>query len=230
MIKKYWYLWSLLILLLIWGAYKLINQEEDTIELVDKRDGEIYKVVQIGEQIWMAENLRYNAENSWLNPENPNEKYGRLYDWETVMNLGDTLTSSSNKKQGICPLGWHVPSDEEWKTLEVFLGMSQTDADTTGWRGTDQGIQLKSTTGWEESATEWVLNDKGTNSSGFNAFPTGDNYVTYFHSIGNYGGFWTSSEFSDENAWEHYMSYMMPNVYRGNRIKLVSLACRCVKD
>ena len=80
----------------------------------DSRDGNTYKWIEIGNQIWMAENLNFHANSGcWVydnNPENA-DTYGRLYNWETARN--------------VCPDGWHLPSDNEWKELEVYLGISQ---------------------------------------------------------------------------------------------------------
>ena len=86
--------------------------------LIDDRDGEKYPVIQIGEQIWMGENLRYNAAGSKLNPDNPSTDYGRLYNAITV--------------QTVCPIGWHLPSDWEWSKMEqIVLDSMHIPRDTT---------------------------------------------------------------------------------------------------
>jgi uncharacterized protein (TIGR02145 family) len=143
-------------------------------------DGNTYKTVQIGIQTWMAENLRTTKFNDgidisagspyWYNsdPLKFGITYGFLYDWY-VVNTGK-----------LCPTGWHVPSDEEWKQLEMTLGMTKASADTNyfdfevygmGYRGTNQGTQMKATSGWEP----WEgRGGSGTNTSGFSALPAGD--------------------------------------------------------
>ncbi len=157
---------------------------------VSDNDGNTYNTVKIGNQWWMAENLKttkYNdnssipnltadaawiAENGttghngaycWLYNDGTTYKplYGALYNWFAV-NTGK-----------LCPTGWHVPSDEEYQTLELFLGMSPGRYGTVGaWsdRGTDQGTQMKSTTGWDVSPNNGI---NGTNTSGFSGRPGG---------------------------------------------------------
>jgi uncharacterized protein (TIGR02145 family) len=155
-------------------------------------DGNVYKTIQIGSQVWMAENLkttRYNdgsqipniTGNSvwvglttgayrWYNNDASTykNKYGALYNHYAV-NTGK-----------LCPTGWHVPGDEEWKVLEMALGMTKASADSSyldfdvysmGDRGTDQGAQMKAASGW----SDWEgIYGNGTNTSGFSALPAGD--------------------------------------------------------
>jgi uncharacterized protein (TIGR02145 family) len=149
------------------------------------------------------------------NNENNCTTYGGLYNWAEVVN-GENISTGAintatnfNKKcavdgsphtQGICPDGWHVPSDAEFKTLEMFLGMTQDQADSTGWRGTDQGTQLKSTNLWTSGA--------GTNSSGWSGLPGG--VRAWSGSTTTYGGtngrWWSSSEDGSSNACARVMS------------------------
>lgn len=119
--------------------------------LIDTRDGQTYQTVLIGEQCWMAENLNIGNMIVHTNNQTNNgqyEKYcpgdslsncdiyGGLYQWN------ETMQYSSSSSQGLCPNGWHVPSDEEWKKLEMKLGMTQAQANSDGFRGTDQATQL----------------------------------------------------------------------------------------
>jgi uncharacterized protein (TIGR02145 family) len=120
----------------------------------DERDGRKYKTINIGQQIWMAENLNtgqriVNTQNQTDNQlfekycYNNDEAYcdttGGLYQWAEMMQYTQTIST-----QGICPSGWHIPDDEEWKTLEMTLGMTTDEAEKLAvWRGTDQGIQIQ---------------------------------------------------------------------------------------
>jgi uncharacterized protein (TIGR02145 family) len=133
-----------------------------------------------------------------------------LYNWKTAKRA--------------CPDGWHLPSDDEWKNLEKYLGMSQSDADDSGWRGTDEGKRLKSTTGWN-------FNGNGTDVYGFLALPGGyrdsNGACSY---IGLTGYWWSSSEFSTNYAWYRLLGYNKSFVYRYFHYKGWGFSVRCVRD
>ena len=201
--------------------------------ITDARDGEVYKTVKIGDQVWMAENLRYNAEGSWLNPEHPSKVYGRLYDWATVMGLDSKYNDEEYKQevgehQGICPAGWHVPSDEEWKALERHLGMSEEEVNKAGWdRGTDQGLQLKSASGWADYEGK---SGNGNNSSGFNAFPAGFYSYDSFLGLGKFAYFWSSTAESSSDAWCRNLYNNDGYLSRYDYDKKNGHSCRCLKN
>lgn len=113
--------------------------------LTDPRDGKTYKTVKIGNQIWMAENLRFKTDNSWVffeSEEMDGESNGRFYTWF------DAVKPADKSSRDICPPGWYIPSDADWKKLEITLGMSQMEADGIGARGKEEGKQMKSTYGY----------------------------------------------------------------------------------
>jgi uncharacterized protein (TIGR02145 family) len=179
----------------------------------DSRDGKIYKYIKIGTQEWMAENLDYKtASGSWNygDVEANGDKYGRLYTWDAA-------------KQAV-PLGWHLPTDAEWKQLEIFLGMSQIDADNTDFRGTSEGTKLKST-------NLWPNNGNGTDDVGFSAIPGGfrPNSGDFFVS-GFLGYWWTATETDQINALFRVIKYNSPKVFRNNSFKGEAFSVRCVKD
>lgn len=194
--------------------------------MTDSRDGEVYQTVTICNQTWMAENLRYDVLNvvtlDTINPAHPSTTYGRLYDWATVMNGSGTSSSSPSGVQGICPSGWHLPSDAEWSILEVALGMNSSDSTTTGYRG-PHGTGMKSTTGWNSGVT--------TNTSGFNALPAGLYFSGNFSYVGASVGFWSSTEYSSTYAWYRNLNYGYTGVRRTYDGKTSGgYSCRCVKD
>jgi uncharacterized protein (TIGR02145 family) len=201
-------------------------------------DGNIYSTVKIGDQRWMAENLnvgtmivgsgnqfdnaiieKYCYDNITANC----DIYGGLYQWNEMMQY--TTTESI---QGICPTGWHLPSDDEIKTLEMTLGMTQVEADMTGSRGTDQGSQLG---GNEPLWTNDAL-DQNANfgSSGFEGLPGGNRITSgpfYGQSIFAY--FWSSSE-SGGGVWNRALNYNNPKVTRYDYSESDGFSVRCVQD
>ncbi len=187
----------------------------------DERDGEEYKTVSIGNQTWLAENLRFDSPGSMLNSENPTSDYGRIY---TVFSLKDA-----------CPIGWHVPSDKEWDEVEIAHGMPASFIGKGGWRG-EHAVSLKAETDWQEGET-------GTNKLGFRVLPAG-----YYFS-GDLGGeigiqglgysaaFWSSTEEDllngDKTTMARFMFGEPTFVNKWSDINGDSgsgLSCRCVKD
>ncbi|MBW2527779.1 MAG: fibrobacter succinogenes major paralogous domain-containing protein, partial [Deltaproteobacteria bacterium] len=127
--------------------------------LVDARDGRSYRTVSIGTQCWMAQNLDVGTLVLITSPQSDNgviEKYcygdslvactsyGGLYQWDEMMAYGPSDPANPSTTRGICPTGWHLPSDAEYQTLEMHLGMSASDAALINlWRGADVGEQLR---------------------------------------------------------------------------------------
>jgi uncharacterized protein (TIGR02145 family) len=149
--------------------------------LIDERDGHEYKTVKIGNQCWMAENLNYNegiSSTTYDNDPSYAEKYGRMYTWDVALN--------------VCPTGWHLPSHDEWKDLERYLGMSESELDIFDiFRGTDEGGKLK-----EAGNENWIAPNLGaTNETGFTALPGGYYSLgeSRFLDIGSLTFFWSSS-------------------------------------
>jgi uncharacterized protein (TIGR02145 family) len=209
--------------------------------LLDTRDNQTYKTVTIGTQTWMAENLNFGTMiNSTTSTDNQTDNdiiekycysndgancttYGGLYQWDEMMQYVTTEGT-----QGVCPTGWHLPTDTEWKTLEMELGMTQSQADGTGNRGTDQGSQLA---GNEPLWTNGNLDQNGAfGSSGFTALPGGYRYTLgSFNSQSSTATFWSSSE-SGGPAWYRDLIYYSPRVYREDISKSDGFSVRCVQD
>ncbi|OPZ97009.1 MAG: hypothetical protein BWY70_01602 [Bacteroidetes bacterium ADurb.Bin408] len=180
------------------------NQDETCVQITDSRDNQTYPVVKIGDQCWMAKNLNYEvANNSWCYNTTASNctNYGRLYNW--------TGASSA------CPSGWHLPTDAEWKTLEITLGMSQTDANLDGWeRGTDQGTKLKA-----------------NGSSGFNALLSGLRNTTNspYADLSTNGYFWTSTVgLASTKYYRRTVSSSEARVFRGDMHKDYGFSVRCL--
>ena len=158
-------------------------------------------------------NLSTGAYCSYDNDDSNITTYGLLYNWFTV-----------NDNRNLAPAGWHIPTDEEWKQLEMYLGMSQTVVDNTGHNRTWVGHMLKSTNGWN-------YNENGTNSSGFTALPSGYRLLDgSFITIGNRAYFWTSTVDNTEYAWYSYMNYDTGIVIYDPFYKISGFTVRCIKD
>jgi uncharacterized protein (TIGR02145 family) len=185
----------------------------------DTRDNNTYRRVTINKQAWMAENLNYDV------PENTTDvcyakadsncvKYGRLYNWTTAMGGKASSSANPSRVQGVCPVGWHLPSDAEWTTLTNFVG---------GVGGT----KLKSSTDWTSSSNVPV----GTNEYGWSALPGGRGYSDgLFLDAGYDGRWWSATESGTGSAWGRYMFYNIENVGRNDFSKTFLCSVRCVQD
>lgn len=139
-------------IILLFIVVPIYGQDSGT--FVDSRDDLTYKWVKIGEQVWMAENLKFQADSNSVCYENNIsflDHYGVLYNW--------------NIATMICPKGWHLPSDLEWKVLESLIGMESEELEKRGRRGKTLAIGLKSKFGWRNNAN-------GSNEYGFNLLPS----------------------------------------------------------
>ena len=206
---------------------------------VSDRDGNSYNTVLIGAQCWMKENLRTTKKPNgtsitsgiWTPGSNPVVTYGRLYSWTTVMNGAGSSSAVPSGVQGICPDGWHVPSDAEWKQMEMAVGMSQSDADNTGRRG-NIAARLSGNTGWTSSNTENAAGNTlaaNRNSSGFSALPAGL-YNSSYNYFGTNAYFWSATEYSSDAAYCRYLYYGSAGVYRHYGDKSPGFSVRCVRD
>jgi len=204
-------------------------------------DGNVYQTVIIGNQEWMAENLKVSryqngdsiptgySNTDWsnlstgayavYNDDTTNfNTYGYLYNWYAV-----------NDTQNIAPAGWHVPTDDEYKELEMALGMSQSEADGTSWRGTNEGSQLAGNdTLWNSGNLE---NNSEFGASGFRALPSGyrDPNGSYFN-LRSHGYFWSSTTGSGISSWKRRLSYFDSAVYRYVYNRKSGFSIRCIKD
>jgi uncharacterized protein (TIGR02145 family) len=198
-------------------------------------EGNTYHSVKIGDQIWMAENLKTSLYNdgkliplvndgsvwgslttpgycNYNNSDDNKAIYGSLYNWYTV-NTGR-----------LCPKKWHVPTDSEWKLLEINLMMDLYEVENIGWRGTDQGDALKSAFGWH-------LPDNGTNKTGFSALPGG--YINDYGEFGFLeinGNWWSATELYEENAYYRRLYFNESKVGRYNTYKTAGFSVRCIMD
>lgn len=197
-------------------------------------------LVKIGTQVWMLRNLDVSTfRNGDTIPQvtdvdqwdtlstaawcyNNNDPilgaiYGKLYNSYAV-----------NDQRGLAPIGWHVATDIEWKTLEIYLGMSQAEADVIGWRGTTEGGKLK-----EVGTTHWKYPNKGAdNSSGFTALPGGCRYSSPSDRdvVGNATVWWTSTKIGYNRNLVRELRNDITAIIRYELYKTQGASVRCVKE
>jgi len=225
----------LAVVMLSCADYKELNLSVTYGSIKDDRDGRVYKTVIIGEQEWMAENLKYNKDNSigicYEDPkvDDPDKdsdttkciKYGRLYTWIEAMNINNAEfnykhyneTTNDTIFHGICPEGSHLPSFNEWNNLFHYIGVS------------NGGDKLKTVNDW---------NPPGTNEYGFSAMPAGDRMLTntkyMFRFLGTCGAWWSSTE---SFTTFQILSYQICEEYNSKGVlfeKASWASIRCIKD
>ncbi|MDR0515814.1 MAG: hypothetical protein LBH25_02080 [Fibromonadaceae bacterium] len=210
-------------------------------KLCDDRGNKLYSHVTIGAgaiaQTWMTENLNYKVTGSLCYDDDTGEDsegnceiYGRLYDWATAMALGASCNSTdcsgqvNDKHRGICPSGWHIPSNEEWDALYRFA--DGTSGTSSPYDSPTAGKHLKAANGW--NSYSGIVN---LDSYGFSALPGGyGNSGGGFNGVGNRGYWWSSSEDDSNYAYYRYMSYIDEYANWHNYDKSNLQSVRCVQD
>ncbi len=207
--------------------------DNETGTYTDPRDNKTYKTVKIGNQTWLAENLVYLPKVSRPSAESYTEPHYYVYGYNGT-NVSEAKATDFYSTYGVlynwpaakaaCPPGWHLPTDDEWKQLEMTIGLSQSEADDTGWRGTYEGKKLKATSGWDN-------NGNGTDDFGFSALPRGylntDGWVYYVHESGYW---WSATERNSNTVWRRHVSYGTTEVHRFYYGKAYGFSVRCVRD
>ena len=222
-------------------VWNYLNPDIDYDEFTDKRDSQVYKTVQIGEQIWMAQNLNYETENSWCGggiqgtkTEGDCPVYGRLYTWAAAIGKSEdecgyghdcdlASAGSATFIQGVCPDGWHVPTRDEWKALIEAVDGSIT---VYMWPNT-AGQKLKAQAGW--AAYSDIANE---DAYGFAALPAGirDYYKGEFYAVDGNAYFW-GSQYHSKDAYYVMLSFAENSAeLRNNGRKDYGYSVRCVKD
>jgi uncharacterized protein (TIGR02145 family) len=210
--------------------------------IVKDIEGNIYKTLEIGTQVWMAENLKTTSYNdgttiplvtdnsAWINLSTPgycwynncyNNTYGALYNWYTV--------TTGN----LCPNGWHVPTDTEWTTLENYVIANGYNYDGTT-TGNKIAKALASTYLWTSSTVTGAVGNTDypdkRNATGFTALPGGFRYIIGFIYCGNNGIWWSATEYDAFNAWFRSLNNEISDVYRNGTGKNNGFSVRCLRD
>jgi uncharacterized protein (TIGR02145 family) len=182
----------------------------------DGRDNKEYLYTTIGNQTWMAQNLNYEStEGSYCFGNIPDycDNYGRLYTWDSAMGGATTSSMVPSGVQGVCPVGWHLPSDAEWAELTEYVGGEGV-----------ASIKLKATTGWNYSGN-------GTDDFGFSGLPGGyrTNAGHYFN-MGRHGYWWSSTESSNSGAYYRFFYDHDENFDQVASDKLNAYSVRCIMN
>ncbi len=212
-------------------ATRCKTETEDNCEygtLLDDRDGQTYKTVKIGAQWWMAENLNFVTENSGCGggsgtTEGNCETYGRLYSWAAAMGKSEeqcgyghecdlASAGSATFIRGVCPDGWHVPTQSEWSDLFAAVGGKS-----------NAGKVLK-------SQTDWYNGGNGSDAYGFAARPAASYGDGRFSGEGNHADFWSSTENGSYGAYDMYLTYARVSAYLYTNDKDYGYSVRCLKD
>ena len=203
-----------------------LNPNVDYGEMTDSRDGKVYKTLKIGNQVWMAENLNYEADGSRCYNDSAEycAKYGRLYPWGVAMDsmgtwstngkgcgIGSTC-SPTYPVRGVCSSGWHLPTKAEWETLFAEVGDSSV-----------AGNVLKDSSSWDYDAD-------GTDDFGFSALPAGSHrYDVHYEGFGKGAYFLTSTEYSENSSYSVLLDYR-DEAHFYSYYKFYGNSVRCVMD
>ncbi len=221
-------------------------------------DGNIYNTLRLGDQCWMKENLRSThysdgtaivlgtststTEAYYYIPQGPygssvSFEYGNLYNWKATMRNSNSSQANPSGVQGVCPTGWHVPSDAEWAELQNYVG-SQSQYQCNN-HASSIGSALAATTEWDYGPNSIAqcdvrYNMSSNNATGFSALPAGaygytDPYGT-LPCTGFYAYFWSATEASDDNAWCRSLAYNFSGVSRNSTAKYLGYSVRCLRD
>lgn len=233
------------------------NTAEADPDIVRDIDGNVYKTFRLGEQVWMAEDLRVSRYNNgeiiptglsaaewgattkgayaiYDNDTNMLSAYGKLYNWHAV-----------NDPRGLCPEGWHVPGDPEWLEL-ISNAMALWSTHEYGWdypylaadvlkscrqvgSPLDDGCNTSDHPRWNHD-DQSEINYPRLDEPGFNALPGGIRYTDgEYYYVGECGLFWSSEEYSPSGAWFRFMVYYSDEIYKSFGMKSNGLSVRCVR-
>ena len=196
-----------------------------------------YDIVEIGDQCWFAENARFLPAVSpvELGSEDDSSPHAYVFNYEGsdvdearasagYLNYGAYYNFWAIESWSICPEDWKVPSDGEWMLLEQELGMTSNSTTAAGWRGDNQGSQLK-------TVDSWGVNN-GLNSAGMNCLPHGGRISSPDSWVGQgiFGDYWTASTIDANQSWYRGLRDTQTGIYRFPNTRERGLAVRCVKD
>lgn len=214
----------------------------------DQRDGNSYCTITIGDQVWMAENLRYLPSVYRSNQESYTESRYYVYDYQgnNVEEAKDTynyneygVLYNNIAAQTACPAGWHLPSDSEWTELEIYLENHGYNFD--GYIDSDNDRDTHNVIGKSmASQSNWTVSDisnspgrlqQKNNSSGFNGKPAGWKHLNgLFKHINESAAWWATGYYENGNGWDRYLYFSRAHCTRSHNNKHIGLSIRCIQD
>ncbi len=217
------------------------KDKKEPIEIVYGSDvdnnGNVFTTVKIGEQWWMAENL---ASNRFQNGDSLNyvSLENSTSNWNTQLQGAYTFHNDSlfgylynfkaiEDARNIAPEGWKVPSDEDWKILEQYIGMNPEAANAFGWRGVTEAnlLTAKYSKGWPEFSPLY-----GSDTYGFDAKPGGCITLMNTMNSGANTAFWWTSSTENNEGYYRYIDYQQTRILRSTTSKLYGMSIRCIKE
>jgi uncharacterized protein (TIGR02145 family) len=222
-----------------------LNPVQETSSMTD-RDGNVYGTIKIGNQWWMSSSLQVRT---YQNGDSVQVRDSQTLWQDTVAgccyvspgaisSTGLLYNSyAANDVRQLIPAGWHIPSDAEWQTLEMHLGMSADETSKVSWRGSNEGDKLKRMKSTQQPLGAWYDSDNvyqiwPNNESGFSALA--GSCRMFNGAWGNPGlakmGFWWSSTAHGQDVWYRYLDYNKSKIFRFYGDKRYGFSIRCVKD
>jgi uncharacterized protein (TIGR02145 family) len=202
-----------------------------------------YKTVEIGSQTWMAENLRtkiyndghiiesFGSDSIWNNQTQGTQcTYSNTINLDSIKMLGRLYNWYAVSTGKLCPKGWHVPTEADWKTVTTYLAVYGYG---NGGSGNNIAKSLANTTGWEISSNDGEVgfNQTTNNSSGFSAIPCGErNEYGVFENIGKNASWWSSSAYYTDFAYYHQIGTYSNGLDTNLNHKSAGYSVRCIKD
>ena len=214
----------------------------------DERDGNSYCTITIGNQVWMAENLRYLPSVYRSNQESYTESRYYVYDYQGN-NVEEAKSTYNYNEYGVlynniaaqnaCPAGWHLPSDSEWTELEIYLENNGYNFDN--YIDSDNDRETHNVIGKSmASQTNWTVSDisnspgrlqQKNNSSGFNGKPAGWKHLNgLFKHINESAAWWATGYYTNGNGWDRYLFFSRAHCTRSHNNKHIGLSIRCIQD
>jgi uncharacterized protein (TIGR02145 family) len=230
--KKHFLFWSCLLVMVATGCKKDPFETDNSGTFTDSRDNHEYPWVRIGDQIWMAENMAYLPFVNPASVSSNTEARSYVYGYQGTSTAEAMATPNWDNYGGLynyeaariaCPEGWRLPTDDDWKTMELYLGLAAADVDKTGFRESGSvALKLKATGAWGSNPA--------TNESGFNAIPSGYMEGGIFEGLVSTAVYWTATSAENQTAFDRFLDNVSVGIDRGAWPRSDAYSVRCIRQ